>query len=130
MTRAHFAIGAVLAMMTASCHRESGRPATPRTRDEAQMVFARCLFDAPPARRDGAGFEAALRRALRADRMSFAVRGGRCESALDGVRDQDPTSGVFVRAWNELLPLAQATHPDDIALEQSIRHAGNAWREW
>ena len=113
MTRAHFAIGAVLAMMTASCHRESGRPATPRTRAEAQMVFARCLFDA-----------------LRADRMSFAVRGGRCESALDGVRDQDPTSGVFVRAWNELLPLAQATHPDDIALEQSIRHAGNAWREW
>lgn len=122
------ALAAIVAW--SGCHRETPAPSSPANRTDAHDAFVRCMFDAPPAAHDGSAMEAAVRRALRADRISFSVRAGRCEMVLESVRTRDAPTEVFDRAWDELLPLAQASAPDDIALEQAVRHVGNAYRAW
>jgi len=122
------ALAAVVAL--SGCHRGTGAPAVPANRADAHEAFVRCMFDAPPAAHDGSAMEAAVRRALRADRISFSLRAGRCEMVLEAVRTRDVPTETFNRAWDELLPLAQASAPDDIALEQAVRHIGNTYRAW
>ncbi|MEI8254806.1 MAG: hypothetical protein WCJ30_03955 [Deltaproteobacteria bacterium] len=119
-------------VLGAGCPRDGagGTPTTPASPTEAREAFVRCVFDQPPPRRDGSSFEAAMRLALRHDRMAFAVRGGRCESALETARAHDAATDTFARAWSDLLPRVQAGAPDDVTVEQSIRHVGNAYRAW
>jgi hypothetical protein len=128
MTIHRVAIAVILAFC--GCRHEPDAVSIPMNVDAARESFARCLFDEPPPRGDASAFEAAVRRVVRAERMTFAIRAGRCESALDGVRDRDARTGDFARAWDDLLPRIQNAAPDDITLEQSIRHTGNAWRAW
>ncbi len=135
MNRAARVVGALFTVVvsaTAGCSRDGAgtSPAAPARATEAREAFVRCVFDQPPAPRDGTAFEAALRRALRVDRLAFAVRGGRCETALDGARAHDAATESFARAWSDLLPRVQASAPDDVTVEQSIRHVGNAYRAW
>ena len=127
MTRA---VVALTALALVACHHSDDTPALPTSRDGAREAFTRCMFDRPPAPRDEASMEADVRHALRDDRIAFSVRAGRCALVLESLRMSDPTIAAFARAWEELLPLAQASAPDDILLEQSVRHVGLAYRGW
>lgn len=127
-------IGTTLAVAVLAGACPSANPGSlataPANVTEAREAFVRCVFDQPAARRDGSAFEAAVRRALRQDRLAFAIRGGRCETALDGAAASDPRTEVFARAWSDLLPRVQAREPDEVTVEQAIRHVGNAYRAW
>ena len=117
--------------MTASvvvdCHRD--RAAAPASSRSVLRELSRCTFDEANGEQTGAEVEAGIRRALRTDRNQFAVRAGNCGSILDpATRERDPGLHALGDAWDEMLPAAQASLPDDLLIERAIRHVGNAWR--
>jgi hypothetical protein len=103
----------------------------PATARAAVEELARCAFDEGESllsERPQSRVEGALRRALRRDRYAFSVRAGRCAGALGpGLRARDTGARALAEAWEELLPLAQATTPDEIFLERSVRRIGVRW---
>jgi hypothetical protein len=115
----------------ARCERASP-PEHSLTFERAASELARCAFDEPSAFFSSAGaraLESALRRAMREDRYRFAVRAGRCSSALpEPLRQRDPRASALFEAWESMLPLAQSSRLDEIALERAIRRVGVAWQ--
>ena len=111
------------------------RPATApaqRSLDGAAREFAQCAFDQSDALFAPSGssaIEGSIRRELRADRDRFAVRAGRCSSALDpSLREREPRARALFEAWEAMLPLVQSPQPEDIAIDRAIRRVGLAWR--
>jgi hypothetical protein len=124
MTRA-WALACLL-LAVGACRREAPRRLT---RAAAVRELALCAFDGLGPEPSAPAVESAIRRALRKDRYAFAVRAGRCGTVLDAeLRARDPAAAALGEAWDALLPRAQASAPDDIALERTVRHVGNAWR--
>lgn len=111
------------------------RPAAPpaqRSLSAAAREFAQCAFDQGEplfAPNGSSAIEGAIRRELRADRDRFAVRAGRCSSALDpSLREREPRARALFDAWEAMLPLVQSPQPEDIAIDRAIRRVGLAWR--
>lgn len=118
------------AMLTTlfACRRDAPSEA-PRTREAALRQLALCTFDGLGPEPDAMRVEAAIRQALRRDRMAFAERAGQCESAIsDELRTHDPAMRTLDEAWSALRSAAQTNPADQIALERAVRHIGNAWR--
>ena len=117
----------IAATFFAGCHRER-TPSRPTVRSVLREL-ARCTFDEVNGEPTGAEIEAGVRRALRSGRNEFAVRAGNCGTLLDAsTRERDVRLRALGEAWDDLLPVTQATTPDDLRIERAIRHVGNAWR--
>lgn len=123
------ALSLVLVLNWCAC-----RPAAPppRSIESAAREFAQCAFDqgdALFAPNGSSAIEGSIRRALRADRDRFAVRAGRCASALDpALREREPRARALFDAWEAMLPLVQSPQPEEIAIDRAIRRVGLAWR--
>ncbi len=99
----------------------------PRDAREAMTQWVRCAFDGVGSTPPAPALEGALRQALRHDRGAWAVRAGRCESAL-AVRGETPACLRVLRdRWAEMLPRAQQPTDDPITLDVSVRRIGDAW---
>ncbi len=127
MTRWWLIVLATMASVVLGCRRDHAL--TPPSTRSVLRELARCTFDEVNGDPTGAEIEAGVRRGLRADRNRFAVRAGNCGSVLDpATRARDSGLRALGDAWDELLPAAQASIPDDLLIERAIRHVGNAWR--
>ena len=120
--------GAQLAMVVlAACESGATRDAT-RPRDAVDQLM-RCAFDGVSGDDDTGRVEAALRHALRRDRVAFATRAGRCESALASPGGAHTCVAALKAQWSLLLTVAQRSAVDVIDQDVAVRRVGDAYTE-